>query len=122
MKYPASILLLAAIALIILIDAYASNDYSVEITRKAANLYKVERTNLYIKTRYCYEYSYNQKVILKYTGGSGFSKGKLLFKNGSSYDIQDIYSAESVRSIAFGLSPNGELMEISEILTPTKLR
>jgi hypothetical protein len=54
-------------------------NYTVSITRKGANLYKVDGMNIYIKTRYCYEYSYGQDVILKVESSYGYTKGKLIF-------------------------------------------
>lgn len=53
--------------------------YKVDITRKDANLYKIEGTNLYIKTEYCYEYCYSEEVILVVYTGSRYSYGEIIF-------------------------------------------
>ncbi|MEO5776673.1 MAG: hypothetical protein ABIQ27_07190 [Flavobacterium sp.] len=53
--------------------------YKVNLTRKASNLYKVEGTDLYIETKYCYEYATYQEVILKFTSSYGYAKGTLYF-------------------------------------------
>jgi hypothetical protein len=45
--------------------------YSVNVTRKAANLYAVDGTQVYLVTRYCYEYSYSQKAFLDFKYSSG---------------------------------------------------
>ena len=37
--------------------------YQVEITRKASNFYKIEGTDIYIETSYCYEYATYEDVI-----------------------------------------------------------
>lgn len=44
--------------------------YEVTVSRKDSNLYKVEFTKLYVRTRYCYEYAFNEEAILKYQRGS----------------------------------------------------
>ena len=53
--------------------------YVVNVTRKGSDLYKVDDKNIYIKTRYCYEYSYGQEVVLKVEGAYGYTKGKIIF-------------------------------------------
>ena len=53
--------------------------YKIELTRKGANLYKVEHTDMYIETKYCYEYATYQDVILKVTSSYGYTKGTLIF-------------------------------------------
>lgn len=39
-------------------------NYEVELTRKDSNLYRVEGTDIYIKTKYCYEYANRDDAIL----------------------------------------------------------
>jgi len=53
--------------------------YSVTVTRKDQDFYKIDGTNIFIKTRYCYEYSYSQDAILIIDSQSGFNKGKIIF-------------------------------------------
>lgn len=53
--------------------------YSVNITRKDNDLYKIEGTDLYIKTKYCYEYCYSEEVILVVYTTSRYSYGKVIF-------------------------------------------
>jgi hypothetical protein len=50
--------------------AYAQN-YQVSVTRKDANLYKVDGQQIYIRTNYCYEYAYGDAAILEAIGGAG---------------------------------------------------
>lgn len=54
--------------------------YSVNITRKADDLYKIDGKNIYIKTRYCYEYSYSAESILIIESSYGYSKGKIIIR------------------------------------------
>ena len=54
-------------------------NYVVKVTRKGSNLYKVDDKNIYIVTKYCYEYSYSQEVILKVESSYGYTKGKIIF-------------------------------------------
>ncbi len=54
-------------------------NYVVKVTRKGSNLYKVDDKNIYIETKYCYEYSYSQEVILKVESSYGYTKGKIIF-------------------------------------------
>ena len=54
-------------------------NYVVKITRKGANLYKIDDKNIYIVTKYCYEYSYSQEAILKVEGSYNYTKGKIIF-------------------------------------------
>ena len=41
-----------------------SGKYEIELTRKDSNLYQVCGTDIYIKTRYCYEYATYDEVIV----------------------------------------------------------
>lgn len=53
--------------------------YVVNVTRKGSNFYKVDDKNIYIQTKYCYEYSYSQEVVLKVESSYGYTKGKIIF-------------------------------------------
>jgi hypothetical protein len=57
--------------------------YQITVTRESDDLYKVDGTDIYIKTRYCYEYSYSQKAILIVDSPSGYNIGKLIFVQSS---------------------------------------
>jgi len=59
----------------------SSGSYDVSVTRKAKDLYRADGTGTYIVTRYCYEYAYSQKAILRYTGGGSYGGGTLVFGN-----------------------------------------
>ncbi len=53
--------------------------YKIEITRKGSNIYKLEGTNYYIETRYCYEYATYDDAILKVESNYGYTKGTVYF-------------------------------------------
>lgn len=48
-----------------------ADDYQVSVTRKGANLYKVDGQQIFIRTNYCYEYAYGEEAILKAAGSTG---------------------------------------------------
>lgn len=63
--------------------------YDVEVTRTATNLYqivscrqnsKIIPNKYYIETRYCHEFSNNDKAFLKVEGNFGVVKGSINFK------------------------------------------
>ena len=79
--------LLAAL-LLIMSGAAAAEDYDLSVTRKGSNLYKVDGKDIYIHTRYCYEYVYSEDSLLRMSGTSG----KIVFiDEGSSCDVKAVY-------------------------------
>ena len=53
--------------------------YKLSVTRKAANLYKIEGQDIYIETKYCYEYATADDVILIVKSNYGYDKGEIIF-------------------------------------------
>jgi hypothetical protein len=53
--------------------------FKIEVTRKGNNIYKVEGTDYYIETRYCYEYATYDEAILKVENNYGYDKGTIIF-------------------------------------------
>lgn len=53
--------------------------YVLKVTRKSQDLYKVDDKNIYIQTKFCFEFSFSQEAILKVDGNLGFTKGKINF-------------------------------------------
>jgi hypothetical protein len=53
--------------------------YSVEITRVGSNMYRICGTDIYVETRYCYEYATYDDAILVVESHHGYSKGELIF-------------------------------------------
>jgi len=67
-----------------------AGDYSVNITRVGSNVYRVTSTDIYIETRYCYEYVYYEDAILRLVGPYS-SSNELVFANGEAYPVRGIY-------------------------------
>jgi hypothetical protein len=55
----------------LLASAVSAGDYQVSVTRKGSNLYKVDGKDMFIHTRYCYEYVYYSDVVLRMSGYGG---------------------------------------------------
>jgi hypothetical protein len=53
--------------------------YTLSVTRKASNFYKVDGQDLFIETNYCYEYATYDEVILIVESNYGYTKGKIIF-------------------------------------------
>jgi hypothetical protein len=53
--------------------------YSIYIQRVDTNLYEIIGKDIFIKTKYCYEYTYRENVIMEITSIYGFSIGKIYF-------------------------------------------
>jgi hypothetical protein len=74
----------------------ASDYYKVKVTRKAQDLYQVDGQSIYIKTRYCYEYSFSQDAIVQIDSTVGYNIVKLMFVSSygsnNSCDIEKLIS------------------------------
>ena len=53
--------------------------YTVEVTRVEGNFYQICDTDLYVETRYCYEYATREEVVLNITSNYGYTKGEIIF-------------------------------------------
>lgn len=53
--------------------------YEVELTRIDSNFYQICCTNLYIETKYCYEYATRDDAILSITSSYGYTRGEVIF-------------------------------------------
>jgi hypothetical protein len=58
--------------------AEGANRYKVSVTRKDSNLYAIDGTSYWLKTKYCYEYAYSQDAVIVWEGAGSFSN-KLVF-------------------------------------------
>jgi len=76
--------ILTFLLLILLSSIACAEFYKVNITRIDQDLYKDTNTGYYIKTRNCYEYVYYEDAIYN------SDTQKLIFDNGSSYDVDKI--------------------------------
>lgn len=57
--------------------AASRETYRVTVTRKESNLYKIDGTKTYIKTKHCEEYCYSEQAVLVYERYS--TRNKLIF-------------------------------------------
>ncbi len=53
--------------------------YNVEVTRIDSNFYQICGTDIYIETKYCYEYATRDDAILNITSNYGYTKGEIIF-------------------------------------------
>lgn len=53
--------------------------YEVELTRIDSNFYQICGTNLYIETKFCYEYATRDDAILNVTSSYGYTRGEVIF-------------------------------------------
>ena len=53
--------------------------YEVELTRIDSNFYQICGTNLYVETKYCYEYAARDDAILNITSNYGYTRGEVIF-------------------------------------------
>ena len=71
-----------------------ADDYQVSITRKGSNLYKVTGKDIYIFTRYCYEYVYYEDAILRMNG----YLGEIIFLDeGEKCDVKAVYGPAEIK-------------------------
>jgi hypothetical protein len=65
-----------------------AGSYDISVTRKGSNLYKVDGENIFIHTRYCYEYVYYENSFLRMNGYSG----EIIFTDsGGKCDVKEVY-------------------------------
>lgn len=68
--------------------ALASGVYKVSVTRKDRDLYRVDSTDIYIVTKYCYEYVYSDAAVLRYEQYA--MDNKLIFSGGASCQVEKV--------------------------------
>lgn len=78
------------VALIAVATVASAEVYSVRVTRKDSNLYKIEAQYppIYIVTKYCYEYAYSAEAILKYEPND--YNNKLIFDSGTTCEVSKV--------------------------------
>lgn len=54
-------------------------NYEVEVTRVDEHIYKIDGTGLFLKMKYCYDYSYRDRAILKVRWGYSGAYGTLIW-------------------------------------------
>lgn len=67
-------------------------DYEISVTRKGSNLYKVDGKDVYIRTGFCFEFAFSERVLLMMRG----YRGEIVFLNsGNKYDVKGVYGRVS---------------------------
>jgi hypothetical protein len=70
-----------------------AGDYDISVTRKGSNLYKVDNKDIYIFTKYCYQYVYFSEAILRMSG----TRGRIIFVDADvSCDVKSVYGPASL--------------------------
>lgn len=54
-------------------------EYQVTVSRKDKDLYKIEGTNIYIQTQFCFEYAIFENAILDIDSTIGITIGTIYF-------------------------------------------
>jgi len=64
-----------------------AGDYSLSVTRKGQNSYKVDSKQVYVHTKYCYEYVYYDDAVLRMDG----RKGTIVFSDGEDCQVDGVF-------------------------------
>lgn len=80
--------LAAIVAMAVPVLAFAEY-YKVNVKRVDQDLYKTTTGNLYIQTRYCFEFTYGDDAVLKYEDYS--YDNKLIFGSGTSCEVVKVF-------------------------------
>lgn len=93
------------VALLAFSSTVTAENYEVSVTRKGSNLYKVDIKDIFIHTRYCYEYVYGETSILKMSGMSG----EIIFTEAnSSCQVKAVYGKSEQAPGNFMVTVNRE--------------
>ena len=87
------------------IETNVNDNYEVSVTRKGSNLYKIDAKNIYIRTRYCYEYVYSENAFLKM---SGYSDKIIFFDSGGRCDVKAVYGPSEQKPGKYAVTINRE--------------
>ena len=82
-----------------------AENYEVSVSRKGSNLYKIDSENIYIHTRYCYEYVYSESAFLKM---SGYSGDIIFLDSGGKCDVKAIYGPSEQKPGEYTVTINRE--------------
>jgi hypothetical protein len=75
---------LLIVSLLLSLASFANAERKVRVTRVDKDLYKIDPGS-YIRTKYCHEYVYDEKAILKYK--DYMDDNKITFKSGNSCEV-----------------------------------
>lgn len=92
---------LVTLGLLISHPSYAQSKYSVSVTRKESNLYKIDNKEIWVQTRYCYQYVYYEDAIL--------TANKIIFLDkGATCDVKRVLEELTIESGSYELSVTHE--------------
>lgn len=74
--------------------------YKVNVKREAANIYKDYNLGVFIFTKYCYEYTYGDNALLKYSQNA--FDNELIFSNGQKCQVSDVSSKSQAKNSSNG--------------------
>ena len=87
--------LLFVLAIISCAGATFAENYEISVTRKDPNLYKIDTMDIYVQTKYCYEYVYYEDSILRMSD----KVGEIIFLDANgSCDVAGVYGDAEVDS------------------------
>ncbi len=85
------------ILLILIFSTLLNADfYKVNVKREATNVYKDYNSGILIFTKYCYEYTYGENALLKYSQNA--FDNELIFSNGQKCNVSDISSNSKTKN------------------------
>ncbi|WP_240464889.1 hypothetical protein [Paraferrimonas sp. SM1919] len=97
--------------------AFSSNlfaeTYSVNVKRASSNLYQ-DSSGVFIETKYCYQYTYGDNAILKYSPDS--YNNKLIFSTGTECQVKSVFNSRSTpdtNSTSANVSSSSYLIEVA---------
>lgn len=80
MDRKAKVWLVTVAAVLLTVAAAYAEVYSMTVTRKDTDLYRIDGTRLYVETRWCYEFAIGEEAILRYDPNEGpYGSNKLVF-------------------------------------------
>jgi hypothetical protein len=82
-----------------------AGDYTVNVTRKGPQLYKVTGKDLYVATRSCYEYVYYEDAVLRMSGKTGTI---VFLDSGGKCDVKGVYGKTDIAPGDYSISVTHE--------------
>jgi hypothetical protein len=70
-----------------------ADSYRLTVTRKESNLYRVDGTKFFVKTKYCYEYAYSEAALLTYEKYS-YDNSLFFISSKTSCDVDKLLSED----------------------------
>lgn len=99
--------LLAALAAMMNLQAAPAlaENYEVNLTRKASNVYKIDGKDIIIQTRYCYVYAYSEEAIFK---TSGYGGEVIFFDSKEKCDVKAVFGVSKQKPGKYVLTVSRE--------------